>query len=72
MPKFWLDSQTIRGGLMTAIPTVTFLFKMFGVEIENDFADAFLNAFMALTNALGLAWVFIGRAKAGDGIRWTK
>lgn len=64
--KWWLDSQTVRATLLTAVPTVVTLGALFGVNIQNDQVELFVNGIAAVVGLVGLAKLLIDRFEKKD------
>lgn len=71
MNKWWLDSLTVRGGLLAALPTLKMLFALFGLEIQDGEMQAIVDGLAGLAGLAGTAIILIGRWRAG-GLRWKK
>lgn len=77
--KWWLNSKTVRGALLTVIPTAVLLLKAFGVEIGGDeqtvIVDGISNvvdALAALVGIYGAIRAIIGRFNASREITFQK
>lgn len=71
-PKWWLDSTTVRGGLMTLIPTLSYILKMFGVEIGDSEQQTIVDGITSLIGLVGVIFVLVGRFKAKSNIKLIK
>lgn len=59
--KWWLDSQTVRAALLTAVPTIVTLCALFNVHIENDQVELFVNGVAAVVGLVGIVKLLIDR-----------
>ena len=59
--KWWLDSQTVRATLLTAVPTIVTLLALVGVHIQNDQVELFVNGIAAVVGLVGLVKLLIDR-----------
>jgi uncharacterized membrane protein len=62
--KYWLDSTTIRGALVTVIPAVVLIVKMFGVQIGNGEQQNLIDGVTAIAGLIGTVVAIIGRFRA--------
>lgn len=65
-PKWWLDSQTVRATLLTAVPTIVTLGALFGVHIQNDQVELFVNGIAAVIGLVGLTKLLVDRFEKKD------
>jgi hypothetical protein len=66
--KFWLDSTTVRGALVTVFPAVILILKAFHVEIGEGEQNTLVDGLVALAGLIGTAYAIIGRFKANSRI----
>ena len=64
--KWWLDSQTVRAALLTAVPTIVTLCALFNVHIENDQVELFVNGVAAVVGLVGIVKLMIDRFSKKD------
>ena len=62
--KYWLDSTTIRGALVTVIPAVVLIVKMFGVQIGNGEQQNLIDGVTAIAGLISTVVAIIGRFRA--------
>jgi uncharacterized protein (DUF697 family) len=72
MNKYFLDSSTIRGILLTLVPTISTLLKLFGIEIGAEEQQGIIEGIAGIIGAIGIVIAIIGRKKATMGIRFNK
>lgn len=66
--KFWLDSTTVRGALITIFPAVILILKAFHVEIGDGEQNAIVDGLVALAGLIGTAYAILGRFRANSRI----
>lgn len=64
--KWWLDSQTIRSGLLTSVPTIVTVLALFNVQVENAQVELFVNGVAALVGVVGLVNLMLDRFSKKD------
>lgn len=64
--KWWLNSQTVRATLLTAVPTIITLCALFGVQIQNDQVELFINGIAAVVGLVGIAKLVFDRFSKKD------
>ena len=64
--KWWLNSQTVRATLLTAVPTIVTLGALFGVHVQNDQVELFVNGVAAVVGLVGLVKLLIDRFEKKD------
>lgn len=64
--KWWLNSQTVRATLLTAVPTIVTLGALFGVHVQNDQVELFVNGVAALVGLIGLIKLLVDRFEKKD------
>lgn len=62
--KWWLNSQTVRGVLLTLAPTVITVLSLFGVHVKNDEFNILIDAVVAFMGVWGVLMAIEGRFKA--------
>jgi len=70
--KWWLDSRTVRGTLLTVVPTLLAVLKLFGVDVHNDEAQAVVEGIASLCGMLGVVLAISGRLRASGKISLSK
>lgn len=70
--KWWLDSQTVRGALLTILPTVALVLKLTGVEVGSDELNTIVEAAASVAGMLGVLMAIAGRFKANKTITFQK
>lgn len=66
--KYWLDSTTIRGALVTVIPTVALILKVFKVQIASGEQQSLIDGITAVAGLVGTVVAIIGRFRATQSI----
>ena len=62
--KFWLDSTTIRGALVTVLPALALILKACGIEIGEGERTALIDGIVAITGLIGTVYAIVGRFRA--------
>ena len=62
--KYWLDSTTIRGALVTVIPVLTLVLKAFGIDFATGEQAHIVDGIVAIAGAIGTALAIYGRFNA--------
>ena len=62
--KYWLNSTTVQGALVTVIPAVVLIVKMFGVQIGNGEQQNLIDGVTAIAGLIGTVVAIIGRFRA--------
>lgn len=62
--KWWLNSTTIRGALVTILPVIVLALKAFGVDIATEEQDQFIDAIASVIGLIGTIYAIIGRFEA--------
>lgn len=70
--KWWLDSQTVRGALLTILPTVALVLKLAGVEVGSDELNTIVETAASVAGMLGVLMAIAGRFKANKPITFQK
>ncbi len=70
--KWWLDSQTVRGALLTILPTVALVLKISGVEVGGDELNTIVEAAASVAGMLGVLMAIAGRFKAKQPLTFQK
>lgn len=63
-PKWWLDSSTIRGTLLTIGPILIVLLNLFGVKVSDTEIGVFIDAVVSVIGAYGVFMAIKGRFDA--------
>lgn len=64
--KWWLNSQVVRATLLTAVPTIVTLLALFGVQLQNEQVELFVNGVAALVGVVGLVKLLVDRFEKKD------
>jgi hypothetical protein len=78
MNKWWLDSMTVRGGLLAAAAVlkqlldVACLLSLGCLAIQDAELNAVVDAVVGLFSAVGIVMVVAGRWRAEIALRWKK
>lgn len=62
--KYWLDSTTIRGALVTVIPATALILKVFNVQIASGEQQSIIDGITAVVGLVGTVVAIIGRLRA--------
>lgn len=62
--KFWLDSTTIRGALVTILPAFILILKAFHVEIGDGERNVIVDGVVAVAGLVGTGYAIVGRFRA--------
>lgn len=66
--KWWLDSQTVKGALISIVPTVVIFLKLFNVEVQNSEVDTIVSGLAGILGIIGTVTTIIGRFKAHNAV----
>lgn len=58
--KWWLDSNAVRGALVTAIPSFVGILALFHVQIGTEEVNAIIDGIAGIAGLLGAAWSIYG------------
>jgi len=70
--KWWLDSQTVQGALLTYLPPIVMILGVFGVKIGDAETQAIIQGVVGLVGAIGACLAIYGRFKADSKITIEK
>lgn len=62
--KWWMDSMTIRGALLTTLPTLVAILKLFGVEIGEGEVNVIVEGLAGIAGLIGGVMAIVGRFRA--------
>lgn len=62
--KYWLDSLTIQGQLVSALPALYAIGRMLGLDLPDGTLESIINGVSALGLVVGSVMTVIGRFKA--------
>lgn len=62
--KFWLDSTTVRGALVTILPALILILKAFHVDLGDGEKNAIVDGIVAVAGLVGTGYAIIGRFRA--------
>jgi len=68
-PKYWLDSRSVRGALVTVLPVIVLVLKSFGFELGDGEQQAIIEGASALVGLVGTVVAIYGRFKANGQLR---
>lgn len=67
--KFWLDSKSVRGALVTTLPVIILLLKALGIEVGDGEQQVLVEGVTAIVGLLGTVMAIYGRVKASVALR---
>lgn len=67
--KFWLDSKSVRGALVTTLPVIILLLKALGIEVGDGEQQVLVEGVTAIVGLLGTVMAIYGRVKASGALR---
>lgn len=70
--KFWLQSNTVRGILIAALPTIYAIAKAMGLDLPDGALEQVVDGVAALLSVIGLVVAFVGRHKAEKPLGYSK
>ncbi len=70
--KFWLDSTTVRGALVTVLPAIALVLKAFDIDIGEGERENIVDGIAALAGLIGAVYAIIGRFRASKPISTSK
>ena len=62
--KHWLESLTIRGQIVTSLPAIYAIAKMFGLDLPDGVLEALVNGLASACFIVGGAMTVFGRFRA--------
>lgn len=62
--KNWLESLTVQGQIISALPVVYMICKQFGLDFPEGTFESILSGISAVAVVVGMVMTFIGRWKA--------
>lgn len=70
--KFWLDSTTVRGALVTVLPAAALILKAFDIDLGEGDRENIIDGIAAITGLVGTVYAIVGRFRASKPISATK
>lgn len=70
--KHWLESLTIQGQLVSALPALYAIGKMFGLDLPDGTLESIVNGVSAIALVVGSIITVIGRFKADKPLSLNK
>ncbi len=70
--KWWLDSTTVQGALMTYVPSIVVVLGLLHVQIGSGEINAIVNGIAGLMGLVGACMAIYGRFKANTLITTDK
>lgn len=70
--KFWLDSTTIRGALVTVLPAIALILKAFDIDIGEGEREHIVDGIAAIAGLVGTVYAIVGRFRASKTISVSK
>lgn len=70
--KWWLNSATVRGALVTLVPAIALVLQAFGVDLGSEEQEGLINGVVAIVGLAGTVYAIAGRAKASSVITFKK
>lgn len=67
-PKWWMDSTTVRGALLTIAPTIVAILHLFSIQILNDEITLIVEGLAGLAGLAGAVMAIVGRSRSGAGL----
>lgn len=70
--KWWLDSQTVQGVLLTFVPTIIGILHAFGFAVGSGEIEIIVNGIAGIMGAIGATIAIVGRFNANSKISLEK
>ena len=70
--KFWLDSTTVRGALVTVLPAIALILKAFDIDIGEGERENLVDGIAALAGLVGTVYAIVGRFRASKPLSASK
>ena len=70
--KFWLDSTTVRGALVTVLPAIALILKAFDIDLGEGDRENIIDGIAALAGLIGTVYAIVGRFRASKPLSATK
>ncbi len=70
--KFWLDSTTVRGALVTVLPAIALILKAFDVDLGEGDRENIIDGIAALAGLVGTVYAIVGRFRASKPLSASK
>ncbi len=70
--KWWLDSTTVQGALMTYVPSVMVVLNILHIQVGNGEVNALVSGIAGIMGLVGACMAIYGRFKAKTLITMNK
>ena len=70
--KFWLDSTTVRGALVTVLPAIALILKVFEIDIGEGERENLVDGIAAVAGLIGTVYAIVGRFRASRPLSASK
>lgn len=70
--KFWLDSTTVRGALVTVLPAIALILKAFDIDIGEGERENLVDGIAAVAGLIGTVYAIVGRFRASRPLSASK
>jgi hypothetical protein len=70
--KFWLDSTTVRGALVTVLPAIALILKAFDIDIGEGEQENLVDGIAAVAGLIGTVYAIVGRFRASRPLSASK
>lgn len=70
--KFWLDSTTVRGALVTVLPAIALILKAFDIDLGEGDRENIIDGIAALAGLVGTVYAIVGRFRASKPLSASK
>ena len=62
--KYWLNSTTVQGALVTLVPAIALVLKLFNVQLGSGEQQSIIDGVTAIVGLIGTIVAIIGRFRA--------
>jgi hypothetical protein len=70
--KFWLDSTTVRGALVTVLPAIALILKVFDIDLGEGDRENIIDGIAAIAGLVGTVYAIVGRFRASKPLSASK
>ncbi len=70
--KFWLDSTTVRGALVTVLPAIALILKVFDIDLGEGDRENIIDGIAAIAGLVGTVYAIVGRFRASKPLYVSK
>lgn len=70
--KFWLDSTTVRGALVTVLPAIALILKVFDIDLGEGDRENIIDGIAAVAGLVGTVYAIVGRFRASKPLSASK